>query len=347
MNIKRKILSVLTSAAIIAACAPSFSIAASAASGTTTVSSYEQLLSAINSAKAGTVINISSSFKCSGRIDLNKSKSGITIKGTNTQVLDFSPISSATGDKGVGIYITGSNVTITGLIIEHAGDNGIKIYGANNNVVNCITRYNGDSGIQISKATASNNTIRNCYSYRNFDKQTNGGNADGFACKLEAGTGNKFIDCYSWENSDDGWDSFNMNNDVTYINCATWHNGDKTLFGNPSSWDGNGNGFKLGSKGSTGMRYMTNCIAFDNKYISGSKGFDENNNIGGGTITNGIAFNNNNDFAVPHATLKNCFASSKVSSAWKNEIMQKCAGIVATCNSNRVPDAPRFSFFYY
>ena len=141
--------------------------------------------------------------------------------------------------------------------------------------------------MQISKATAKNNTIKYCDSYRNCDIPTKGGNADGFACKLSAGTGNAFIGCRSFQNSDDGWDSYNMNNDVTYTDCITWHNGDASV----TTYAGNGNGFKLGSSGATGKRTLTRCIAWDTKY-NGKKGFDQNNGIGVTSLTNCLSFDN-------------------------------------------------------
>lgn len=55
----------------------------------------------------------------------------------------------------------------------------------------------------------------------------------GFAPKLGAGKGNVFYGCYSWENSDDGWDSYDKDSltyNLTYTNCACWNNGDPTIF---------------------------------------------------------------------------------------------------------------------
>lgn len=51
--------------------------------------------------------------------------------------------------------------------------------------------------------------------------------------KLGAGKGNVFYGCYSWENSDDGWDSYDKDSltyNLTYTNCACWNNGDPTIF---------------------------------------------------------------------------------------------------------------------
>lgn len=251
------------------------------------VTTYSALTSAVSSASSGDTIYIGASITCTGRIKLSSSGITLTAKSGVTPILDFSAISSTTGDSGIGIYVTGSNNTISGLIIQKAGDNGIKIEGASNTVSNCLFRSNGDTGLQISKSTAKNNTIKYCDSYLNCDTATEGENADGFACKLSAGTGNAFIGCRAWYNSDDGWDSYDMNNDVTYTDCITWHNGDTAK----TTYAGNGNGFKLGSSGDTGKRTMTRCIAWDTKY-AGKKGFDGNNGVGVVKLTNCLSFDN-------------------------------------------------------
>src|SRR4030043_357681 len=105
-----------------------------------------------------------------------------------------------------------------------------------------------DSGIQIGlgkndvnsdpeNITAYNRVI-NCDSYDNYDVETSGGNADGFACKLHPGNGNYFYGCRAWNNSDDGWDFYHTENQTVIEYCWTWHNGAQA--------NGNGQGFKLG-----------------------------------------------------------------------------------------------------
>ncbi len=168
---------------------------------------------------------------------------GVPDSNGNLPVLNFEGLTGV-DDKGAGIKISSSNNTLKNLIIEKANDNGIQIkeVTAKNNVVeNCIVRYNNDSGIQISKG-AEGTILKNVYSYRNCDLASFGGNADGFAIKLGAGptktTDEKIIDeskttcidCYAWENGDDGWDSFDKQETywtyrVDYNNCMCWNNG--------------------------------------------------------------------------------------------------------------------------
>jgi hypothetical protein len=99
-------------------------------------------------------------------------------------LLDFS--SESMGSRGVSL--TGSYWHIKGLDIKGAGDNGIYISGANNFIELCVLHENRDSGLQLSGG-ASNNQIINCDSYFNADP-TDYGDADGFAVKMDVGSGN-------------------------------------------------------------------------------------------------------------------------------------------------------------
>ena len=84
----------------------------------------------------------------------------------------------------------------------------------------------------------------NCDSYFNTDASQ--GNADGFAAKLDVGSGNKFVGCRAWNNSDDGWDGYLRGADnvsTSYENCWAIDNGKLKSGANGS---GDGNGFKTG-----------------------------------------------------------------------------------------------------
>ncbi len=215
----------------------------------TIVTNFNDLLSAISRAesdKKGIIYVKGTSIDCTEQIKLSKENVNISIIGLQNSdgsypVLDFAPflasyIGTASGDAQVGVRITGSGYTLQNLIIQKAPDNGIQIKGSkagNNKIKNCIVRYNNDAGLQITGG-AYNNEIRFVYSYRNCDVYTLGGNADGFAPKLAAGTGNTFYGCYAWDNSDDGWDSYDKTDGLTlnlsYIECATWNNGNPSVF---------------------------------------------------------------------------------------------------------------------
>ena len=220
-----------------------------AASNGVTVSTYNDLRSAISKvekAGGGKVYVKGNKIACDWQIALSKANANVQIIGVQNadgsypelNLSDFMAkyIGKASSDAAAGVRISGSNYTLQNLIIEHAPDNGIQIKGksaGNNKVSNCIVRYNNDAGLQVT-AGAYRNTIEAVYSYRNCDVYTRGGNADGFAPKLGAGSGNTFTYCYAWDNSDDGWDPFDkagdVTPDITYTNCAVWNNGNSDVF---------------------------------------------------------------------------------------------------------------------
>jgi hypothetical protein len=66
-----------------------------------------------------------------------------------------------------------------------------------------------------------------------------------------------------------------------------------------SSFQGNGNGFKLGGNGtggdSKGTHVVKNCVSFDNNFRS-KKGFDQNNHTGGVVVQNCTGWGNGYNF---------------------------------------------------
>ncbi|TDE73539.1 right-handed parallel beta-helix repeat-containing protein, partial [Streptococcus vicugnae] len=349
-----------------------------AASNAVTVSTYNDLRSAISKAEkagGGKIYVKGTKIACDGQIALSKTNANVQIIGVQNAdgsypELDFSDfmakyVGKASSDAAVGVRISGSNYTVQNVIIEHAPDNGIQIKGktaGNNRISNCIVRYNNDAGLQVT-AGAYQNTIEAVYSYRNCDVYTRGGNADGFAPKLGAGSGNTFTYCYAWDNSDDGWDSFDkagdVTPDITYTNCAVWNNGNPDVFtgkydfdhknaldenlhlvqlikaqdasftsnfangkfalpsGNfiktdagtislsawtGNSFDGNPNGFKLGSVNSKSSvtRKLSYCLAFD----EAKKGFDNNNSSVTGYFDHCVAFDNGYNYYIQPLSIK-------------------------------------------
>ena len=131
--------------------------------------------------------------------------------------IDFSeqPIDSTSR----GIQVNGNYWYFYGIDVKGAGDNGMYIAGSYNIVENCTFHENQDTGLQIGRASSlqanvadwpHNNLIKNCTSYNNYDYQTYGENADGFAAKLTCGEGNVFDGCIAYRNSDDGWDMYRI-----------------------------------------------------------------------------------------------------------------------------------------
>ena len=212
---------------------------ADATIATITSDNESALLSAVKTLnKNGGVIYINTpiiNISTTSTIQLTSTKSG-GIVGMKQASGSYPRISFKNarnkGSTARGFTISGTNQYMKFLTIEHAGDNGIWINGSRNTLDHIIARYNNDTGIQLSD-NADSNTLTYCYSYRNIDVKTYGANADGFAPKLGA-TNTVFNYCFAWDNSDDGWDSYDKPGDnsasVQYLHSACWNNGNPDIF---------------------------------------------------------------------------------------------------------------------
>ena len=219
--------------------------------------------------------------------------------------------------------------TFYGLVLQNAKDNGMKMEGSYNIVERCVFRWNNDTGLQIGmykdfsiEETKSfpisgkpefnpgysycrYNKVINCDSYENADVKAysgsdDGGDADGFACKLFPGPGTEFHGCRAWTNSDDNWDLYMVYHPVVIDHCWAYRAG----YQKDGTEGKNGNGFKLGGGGSaggaafdqsTGAHVVTNCVAFGNLH----KGFDQNNAYEGMYIFNCVAWGNEFNYRFP------------------------------------------------
>jgi hypothetical protein len=169
-------------------------------------------------------------------------------------------------------YVTVKNVTVRG-----ANDSCILVQGAHDLVENVLTYECADTGIQISSGgeyagTGTDNTIRNCDSHSNYDVQCKGENADGFAIKEGTGTGNAFIGCRAWNNTDDGYDLFGWTSPVriegswAFDQCKTTEDTGSDC-----------NGFKLGGDGISATHVLKDLTSVGNSRGTGN-GFTENTN---------------------------------------------------------------------
>jgi hypothetical protein len=216
---------------------------------------------AISLSSAGDTIWVrGGTYNLSNRIQINN-KSGAAASPYQlfaypgeTPVLDFR--TQALGQRG--IELNSNYWHVKGLTVQYAGDNGVFISGSNNTLELLTTRQNNDSGVQISTSSGripSNNLVLNVDSYGNYDYQgdNRGENADGFAVKFRGlGPGNVLRGVRAWNNSDDGFDFWQAENGVTVENSWAFHNGRSSLFtGVPGSFNGDGNGVKLGHDSST------------------------------------------------------------------------------------------------
>lgn len=228
-----------------------------------------------------------------------------------------------------------------GLTVCNAEDNGMKIEGSYNIVEQCVFHDNNDTGLQIGmykdfsiEETKSlpagtpqfnpnyqfcrGNIVINCDSYYNYDARSyngsdDGGDADGFACKLFPGPGTEFHGCRAWSNSDDNWDLYMVYHPVVIDSCWAYHAG----YTPQGEAIGNGNGFKLGGGGSSGgaafdqslgAHVLTNCVSFDNLH----KGYDQNNAYEGMYVINCTGWGNEYNYRFPTIfkyggmTIRNC-----------------------------------------
>ncbi len=281
------------------------------------VDNSNDLLSAIANASSGDKIYLrGGNYAFSSTISFNKDgQEGNLISliaypnDSERPVFDFSAMSENSSNRG--IQLSGDYWYVKGIDVFNAGDNGMFISGSNNLIEFCYFYENSDSGLQIGNR-AANNTVLNCDSYYNADSSIE--NADGFACKLDAGDGNKFIGCRAWQNLDDGWDGYLRGTDnitTTYENCWAFLNG-KLKDG--SVGGGDGNGFKTGGSDDKLLKHhavYTNCIAagnvvdgFDHNsnrgdvvlYNCGAHGNGRNINFGTGNIANSLTIKNTFSF---------------------------------------------------
>ena len=198
--------------------------------------------------------------------------------------------------RGITVDTSAAYWYLKGLELCYSPDNGVKCEGEHTTFDQCIFYHNGDGGIQIGlnkdvistnanpEHWAAYNVVINCDSYMNADPATNYENADGFACKLYAGKGNYFYGCRSWNNCDDGWDCYQTEYEVYFENCWSWHNGDPAIWGF-SSFNGDGNGFKLGGANTTCPMTVKRCVAL-NCMWGATGGFAYNDNQGPITLLN-------------------------------------------------------------
>ena len=290
------------------------------------------------------VISISSTktIKLSGKIS-----GGIIGKKQNDGTyprIDFRKARD-NGSTARGFTISGENLYMKFLIIENAGDNGIWVSGASNTLDHIIARYNNDSGIQLSD-NANGNTLNYCYSYRNVDVNTYGANADGFAPKLGASR-TVFKYCFAWDNSDDGWDSYDKEGDlsarVDYLHSACWNNGNPDVFTGKYDYD---NGRALDKNLWTIQQLMSSDKSFESNYNNRRFSISNGKIAGVSAMSwlakaqeemngNGFKFGSKTTAQSPQVYRKAVYsvAFDHKSKGFDNNNSQGCTGYIANCVS--------------
>ena len=252
------------------------------------------------------------------------------------------PVVNSSGNSSDGIAISGRYYHLKGITVTLAGHNGINISGHSNLIEFCTAYSNLNTGIHITGGSSgstfpSYNVILNCDAYLNYDPPV-GGNADGFSAKWNLGAGNEFRGCRAWWNSDDGWDLWMGTSAVVIDQSWAFYNG-TNYWGNPS-FNGNGQGFKLGGNYIGAPHRLLRSVAFRNK----SGGIDQNNNNEGQTIDNNTSWANygrnynlnHGTNGTPHIVRNNLSLAGGSSDSFR-------AGSQLTSNSWQVVTSPAVS----
>jgi hypothetical protein len=199
------------------------------------------------------------------------------------------------------LVISGNCWQVYGLMFTNAGHDSILIIRDSNIVERCVSYGARNTGFHITGGTnlvggiyPASNLFMNCDSIRSYDAPV-GGNADGFSAKWNLGPNNVFRGCRAWENSDDGWDLWMGNGTVLIEDCWAFRTA-TNVFGS-GSFNGDGNGFKLGGNYVATPHRIINCLSFNNRV----RGYDQNNNMGTLTVDNNLAWNNPSyNFSLNH-----------------------------------------------
>lgn len=290
------------------------------------------------------VINLSS--KCVLTLSGDEKGGIIGIKQSNDEYPRFDFVKARNENSNTpGIKINGSNKFVKYLIIENAKNKGIWITGNSNTIDHVISRYNDASGIQISHGGESN-TITHCYAYRNCDVGGYGGGADGFSPKLTAKK-TVFNYCYAWDNSDDGWDAFDKEGDVTdeitITHSATWNNGNVNVFTGKYDYD---LGLELDKNMWTVQQLIESDSNFENNYKSKKFSYD-NAKINGEDAKTWVAtattkmnpngFKFGSAYTPKSAEIKRtcdyCVVFDHAGKGFDNNNSQKCTGFFTNCVS--------------
>jgi hypothetical protein len=235
----------------------------------------------IQNAKSGTTVSVSGSYTVSPM----KVPAGVTVKGPAT--FNFNDTSRD------GFTMKGVNASLQSLTIKGA-NRAANIYANGCKVTSCTATANTDTAINCHGC--SNVTISGCTAYANAD--SSGGNADGFGAKSAAGSGIKFSNCTSYNNSDDGFDFYEATAPITVSGCLAYGNGSY------AGKSGNGVGFKMGGQYNVAHTY-TSCTAH-NETGSNGTGFDTNHNTAKIQLTSCHSYSNKAPDKLGNSILTNC-----------------------------------------
>lgn len=307
---------------------------ASATGAGTSFSAPMSLSAALSKVSAGQMVLLQPGtyripYTAGAKNSLVMSKSGsasarlyVVAANCGRAVLDFGFPADAWVQSSYGLSVTGSYWYFKGIAVTRAGYHGAYVTGANNTFENTAFYDNRNTGLEINKG-GSNTLVLNSDAYRNRDLNKDGGMADGFAAKQTQGSGNRFVGCRAWENSDDGFDTFDSPQAVVIERSWAFRNGVNVW--NAATFKGNGNGFKLGGNGALQRNRIVQSVAWGHP----NKGFDQNNNTGGVTLLNNISFRNGTNYGFCGTV------ASGEKHTFRNNVSLSGSNADSVCNANQ------------
>ena len=250
-------------------------------SGTATLSSGGDLTAAVNAlASNGVLVLNAGTYAPTAMTTLSGSKKVVAAPGA-TVVIDCSGVT----DGNPVINITGTNNIFSGgatgvIVMVNLRNIGVQQWGgATNGLVHHVSIAGGiiqSTGAGICTFyDAVNCLVCSCEVLQLTDSVA-GGNSDGFnfANNTGAGTRNAAVDCHAYQNSDDGFDTWQSNSAQYFYFCTAVRQGK-----HPIGPNGDGNGFKLGT--GSGQHNLYKCSTNDNLEYGYNYNGNSNSNAGG------------------------------------------------------------------
>ena len=190
---------------------------------------------------------------------------------------------------------TGDYWDVKGLEIKEAPFLAYNASDVNNSTwENLDIHHNDYSGFNL-RGESSNNLLLNSDSHDNFDRVTNGQNANGVGVIVGSGEGNVIRGVRAYNNADDGFDLWEFKGNVTLEDNWAYNNG-IDLWNVGEDFEGNGQGFKLsGSGGGEDAASKDEDLAHEVRrnlaWDNGVVGFSHNNSVGKMQIHNNTSYN--------------------------------------------------------
>ena len=165
---------------------------------------------------------------------------------------------------------------------------------------NLDIHHNDYSGFRL-RGESSDNLLLNSDSHDNFDRITNGQNANGIDVVFGSGENNVIRGVRAYNNADDGFDLWDFKGDVTLEDNWAYNNG-IDLWNVGEDFEGNGNGFKLsggndedGEVAAKNKKDLAHEVRRNLAWDNGVLGFSHNGSVGEMQIYNNTSYSHDNN----------------------------------------------------